>query len=195
MVDINSEGVGNMAPTDVFNSAVEVTKEEIHKFTKSSDFIRHLLGYSLSFWGTDYYNCYIDPEEKQVYIVFRKPFTNINKINDITEELVVHSDFISYVSNENWLVFKLHIPIKYDKDFNFFLKGSYSKLSEDFKQTILSLFFRYSKSSYETFKKIFYPSNEHIDKLEKFLDCKLPVREVYDIPDLDEERFDSLKFT
>lgn len=191
MVD---KGVENMSPTDVFNTSIDISREEIHKFTKSSDFIRHLLGYSLSFWGTDYYNTYIDPEEKYIYIVFKKPYDNPNKVNDISEELMVNTDFVSYISNENWLIFKFHVPLKYDKDFNFFLNGSYSKLSEDFKQAILSLFFRYNKSSYETFKKIFYPSNEHIDRLEKYLDCKLPVREVYDIPDLDQERFDSLKF-
>jgi hypothetical protein len=194
MVETESSAGGITSPTDVFNSSIN-TKEEIHKFTKSSDFIRHLLGYSLSFWGTDYYNCYIEPDERCMYLVFRKPFDNINKINNITEELIVHTDFISYISNENWLIFKLHIPVKFEKDFNFFLSGSYSKVSEDFKQTILSLFFRYNRGSYDTFKKIFYPSNEHIDRLERYLDCKLPVREVYDIPDLDEERFNSLKFT
>ncbi len=192
---VEESGVGSMSPTEVFNTSVDVKKEEIHKFTKSSDFIRHLLGYSLSFWGSDYYNCYIEPDERYIYIVFKKPFDNINKINNITEEFIVHTDYVSYISNENWLIFKFKIPVKFDKDFNFFLNGSYSKLSEDFKQTILSLFFRYNKNSYDTFKKIFYPTNEHIDKLERFLDCKLSVREVYDIPDLDEERFNSLKFT
>lgn len=175
--------------------SVKISAEEKkHKLTKSSIFIREMLGYNPLFYGINFFNCYIDCTTISMYLVFKKPIFDKN-YNNVKFELQVDPYFIEYINNEVYEIFNLKIPEKYEEDFLKFLKGKYSEMSNLYKENIARLHLHASKISYKQICEILYPSKEKQQSLAKLLDVpSLPNNEIFDRPDLDEEVFDINKF-
>ncbi len=175
--------------------SVKISAEEKkHKLTKSSIFIREMLGYNPLFYGINFFNCYIDCTTLSMYLVFKKPIYDKN-YNNVKFELQNNPNFISYVCNEVYEIFNLKIPEKYEEDFLKFLKGRYSEMSDNYKEDLSSLHLHASKISYKQIQDIVYPTKEKQQSLARLLDVpSLPNNEIFDRPDLDEEVFDIDKF-
>lgn len=175
--------------------SVEKSAERVkHKITKSTLFIREMLEYSPLFYGINFYNCYIEIGNLSMWLVFKKPLYDKNYSN-VKFELQNNPNFKTYINNEEYELFNLKIPEKYEEDFLRFLKGNYSKMSNEYKETITSLHLHASRISYKNINDILFPSKEKIEALAKFLGVsELPNNEIFDIPDLEEEVFDISKF-
>jgi hypothetical protein len=175
--------------------SVEISEEKKkHKITKSSIFIREMLGYSPLFYGVRFYNCYIDIKTVSMFLVFKHPKFDKNYEN-VKIALQTQPEFISYVESEEYEIYNLKIPEKYEEDFLKFIKGKYSEMSKEYKEDITSLHLHTSKITYKQMNDILYPTKEKQDALAKFLGvASLFSNEVYDIPDLEEEVFNISDF-
>jgi hypothetical protein len=174
-----------------------LSKEYIkeHKFNKSTTFLRSLIKLPLSIWdNTDLYNCYISKSKIYLYFVFKKPFTDITKFNYFLDTIATNKYYVDYVSTNKYSIVKVFIPAEYLKDIDIFLSGKYSEMSSNYKETMLSLYMKYNKSTYEIIKKGLYPSNEDIKRLEAKLDAKLSNREVISICNEEDEFFNYEEF-
>jgi hypothetical protein len=175
-------------------------KEEIeNKETCSSIFFRNLLNYPLSFWSDNYYNTYIeldksDAEEHKLIIVFIKDFINAEFINSKYEDLTQNKLFEDFSESENFVMFRFKFPSNFKNDFWLVLNGDFSKTSNHFKEINLHCYNRFDKSLYNKYKKIFYPSNNDIEELEKQLEANLPKREIFSKPALINECYDLKMF-
>lgn len=177
-------------------SAVDNTINNFNdrKITKSSTFIRGMLGYSFSFYGKDFYNCYIHKdilENNIVYIVFKKPFKDINMFLTIVENLKIDDNFVAYKETDNFAVVKMQIPIMYRPDIKHFLNGDYNKMSEEYKDTLLDLVYRYRRNDrlLQAYKEGLYTTKKAIKNLEDKLGASLPKNEIISIPDLEVEAY------
>lgn len=182
------EGLGSLGEVP------EILYKE-HKYNKSSTFLRGMLKLPLDIWnGTNFFNCYISEDRIYLYLVFKKPFDNLTKFNSCLSTIVTSKYYSDYVSTNYFSIIKVMIPFEFLKDVDTFLQGKYSEMSTTYKETILGLFIKYDKTTYDKIKRGLYPSNEDIKALEVKLNEKLPNREVISICDLDNEIFNHTKF-
>ncbi len=167
---------------------------DVNKITKSSIFVRSMLGYSFGFYGEDYHNCYIggDNQKDVMYLTFKKPLKNPIKFQNILETLSSDQYYIGYKISDNWYIIKMFVPLEYINDFNKYLEGKYSKLSEDFKSNLLNILLRYDRTRtlYSRTKECLYPSKESRRNLSESLGVTLDKdAEIASIPDLEVERY------
>lgn len=161
--------------------------------TKASFFIKAMLGFSNSFWDTDtYINTYISFDPDCMYIVFLNKNTNRNDY--IRQTLENNSNYIcTYYSNE-YIVFRMTIPINFNNDFYKIIQGRYSQTTEDYKDLVLRINANIQLSVFNRLKSGLYVTKAAIKELEERLGCELYVKEVISKPDLDKELFNPEMF-
>jgi hypothetical protein len=170
--------------------------EKKHKLTKASFFIREMLGYSPSFYGVNFFNCYIDIDTRSMHIVFKKPIIDKN-YHIVKEDLQRDPEFISYISNDIYEIFNLKVPKIYEADFLKFINGKYSEFSKGFKEHITGLHLHTNRITYKFINDIIFPSEEKRISLAKRLGVNvkdLPNNEVFDVPNLEDETFNLNEF-
>ena len=170
--------------------------ENEYKPTKSLIYILPMLEHSYEFYGSSFYNCYIDAVNDYIYLVFRKPFDNIFYF---TESIIIENSNYQKVVTDNKIfkIYKFKIPTIYINDFNQFVKGKYSKMSSKYKQYLLSVYEK-NKYYYNDIKKTLYPTK--MDRITLMRDLEvtdLPGgdnAEVTSVPNLKEEQYDNKRF-
>jgi hypothetical protein len=162
--------------------------------TKSTTFIRPMLGYDVLFFGDTQCNCYINlNDEKETFVlVFEK--NKLRLYEYIPEELSKHPLLKNKYDFPKYLIFEFYVPDNYINDFYLYIDGKYSKMSDDYKEEILALHMS-NPNIYKKLEIILYPSEKDIKRLAEFLDVELPKdAEVFDKIDLHQELFDINKF-
>lgn len=167
---------------------------DVNKITKSSIYVRSMLGYSFDFYGENYHNCYLggDNQKDVLYLTFKKPIENPTKFNKILETLSMDEYYIGYKASENWCIVKMYVPLNYLNDFNRFLEGKYSQMSSDFKENLLNILLRYdrTKTLYNQVKLCLYPTKEARKSLGEALGVELAKdAEIASIPNMEVERY------
>lgn len=161
--------------------------------TKSSFFIRAMLGFSNTFWESEsYLNTYITLNPDCMYIVFLKD--NSSRANYIKTTLENNSNYICTYENENFIAYRMMIPINFNNDFYKILEGRYSQTKEDYKDLVLRVNSNTSQSLYDRIKSGLYVTKAAIKELEEKLGCELYVKEVISKPDMEKETFNPLLF-
>ena len=177
---------------------IEKTSEkgnfDVNKVTKSNIFVRSMLGYSFDFYGENFHNCYIggDAQKDVLYLTFKKPILDQTKFNKILETLSIDEYFIGYKTSEDWCIVKMYVPMQYLNDFNKFVNGKYSQMSEDFKENLLSILLRYDKTKtlFSRTKACLYPTKEARKHLSEALGVTIDKdAEVASVPNMDIERY------
>lgn len=164
-------------------------KDEI-ALTKSTTFIRPMLGYDVLFYGDTHCNCYLNLNgvNEGFNLVFNKE--RLKLYDYIIKEFSKHPLLRNTYDLKDYMIFEFDIPDQYIEDFYLFIDGKYSKMSDDYKEEILALHMSNPKI-YEKLEVILYPSKKDIKKLAEFLDVELPKdAEVFDKIDLKKELFD-----
>lgn len=154
-----------------------------------------MLRYPLKFWyDTGFLNTYIDVSNETMHIVFNKNSIYETNFNLLKETLSYNFYYIDFTETDNNYIIQLSIPAEFKDDFYLFLDGSYSKMSEEYKQTLLGLFYTYNKAVYHLLNKTFYPKKGDIEELENKLGTKLFHKEVTSSPTLKLELFNIANF-
>lgn len=172
---------------------------DVNKITKSSFYVRSMLGYSFQFYGVDYHNTYIggDNQKDVLYLTFRKPLEDPEGFHKVLHTLSLDEYYIGFKESKDWFIIKMYVPMQYISDFYKFLDGKYSKLSEDYKENLLALVgeFDRTKILYNKTKLALYPNKEARKKLEEVLNVTLEKdAEIASIPNLDVERYNDSYF-
>tara|TARA_R110000868_G_scaffold79778_5_gene226872 strand:+ start:2715 stop:3308 length:594 start_codon:yes stop_codon:yes gene_type:complete len=177
---------------------IEKTSEkgnfDVNKVTKSNIFVRSMLGYAFDFYGENFHNCYIggDTQKDVLYLTFKKPISDQTKFNKILETLSIDEYYIGYKTSEDWCIVKMYVPMHYLNDFNKFVNGKYSQMSEDFKENLLSILLRYDKTKtlFSRTKSCLYPTKEARKHLSESLGVVLDKdAEVASVPNMEVERY------
>lgn len=177
---------------------IEKTSKEdnfdVNKITKSSIFVRSMLGYSFDFYSENFHNCYIggDTQKDVLYLTFRKPILDPTKFNKMLEALSTDEYYIGYKTSEDWCIVKMYVPMQYLNDFNKFINGKYSQMSEDFKENLLSILLRYDKTKtlFSRTKACLYPTKESRKSLGEALGVTIDKdAEVASVPNMEVERY------
>lgn len=150
------------------------------KHTKSSTFVRGMLGYEFDSYGDNYHNTYVIMEpDRKIVISFNKPV----KI----EKLEKDECFVKKQQIGSKFVYIFNVPSEFKEDMDLYIDGKYSKMSKKCKDTILGCFY-YFPSAFKIIDQVLNPSTGDRNGLEKVLGVKLPEDcEIYDSPTLDEE--------
>lgn len=153
--------------------------------TKSSTFVRCWLGFSNTFYNGLFHDCYISIEpEKLIHIVLKKD--DSQQYEEISQQLKDHKWFLKTQTTGDYVIFDFEIAEEREDDFDKFIVGQYSKLSDSAKELILM-----SHEKMDNIKNlavILYPEKRHRDMLSQALDFELnPNAEVYDRPDITKE--------
>jgi hypothetical protein len=153
--------------------------------TKASTFVRSWLGLPNSFYGTLFQDCYISIEpEKLIHIVLKNIEDNTN--NDVFTTLKDNNNFLYSKTLEYNTVFTFKIPIDKENDFDNFVIGRYSKLSNSAKELIIMS--HEGMKNIKNLAVILYPEKRHRDTLSQKLDFQIKDdAEIYDKPDLTKE--------
>jgi len=153
--------------------------------TKASTFVRSWLGLPNRFYGTLFQDCYISIEpEKLIHIVLKNIEDNTN--NDVFTTLKNNNNFLHSKTLEYNTVFTFKIPIDKENDFDNFVIGRYSKLSNSAKELIIMS--HEGMKNIKNLAVILYPEKRHRDALSQKLDFQIKDdAEIYDKPDLTKE--------
>lgn len=163
------------------------------EFTKACQFIRPMLGHSPMFYGPRFYNCYVSTNPSTIHIVFKKPLPD-EHYNYTLEVLRFDDHFIEEVNYGNYLVMSFKVPEIFEDDFYQFLDSKYSKMSDFYKEEILSLHISW-RQVYRNLSDILYPQKKHREAIENRLDVTLEKdAEIFDRIEFSEELFDKRKF-
>jgi hypothetical protein len=137
-------------------------------------------------------NCYID-NEYHIYLIFDKDedFEELSQgfLNYIKED---NEYIVSCEEETDEYIIKFKIPQESESDFDYYLKGSYSKFDETYKNKLLLYFGRNSSKGENSdglplvnIINIIYPENIKRLQIAKRLDVDVSlIHEVFDPPDL-----------
>lgn len=169
----------------------EVRRSEDRK-TKSTVFIRCMLGYNPSFYGQCFHDTFITIDPNTIVLVFNKANTQKEldislKIYDILKN---NKNYISSTETDFYDILKFNVPEKYVDDFNHFINGKYSKMSEGYKTSLLNLYTQFSDIRTDLYH-ILYPTDKERKKyIEDRFDVKVsPDAEILSIIDFAEELY------
>lgn len=171
--------------------------KEGRKLTKSTTFIRDMLGYHPIIFSKNFHNTYISIEPRNIYLVFKFEEDIVKSVKDlmIEKELRMHSCFIEKIDKDSYEIFKYEVPKVQTINFLCFLDGKYTHFDDEYKSYLLNLYVDYNNDKFQNIKRILYPTRKDINALEEVLGLfspkeKLPdTAEVFDKPDLEEEIF------
>jgi len=154
-----------------------------------------MLGYELHLWlDTGFHNCYIDVKSETMYLVFKKNIEYLSNFLKLKEHLDFNIHYIYFEESDGYYIFQLKIPDEFRNDFYLFLEGSYSKMSENYKQQVLKLYLHVNKNLYNALNRTFYPKKSDIEALEERLGEKLYNSEITSSPYLKVETFNRNEF-
>ncbi len=132
-------------------------------------------------------NAYLTAEKLNlIELVYR--FSNHSTYKLLEECLINHPGFIKTVDGykkDDYVAFRLEIPLDFVNDVSIFLKGAYSELSPQLKTMIVKFHRAHKKTR---LYQILYKKKELKEELEKDLGVKLSsLQELDSIPDRDHE--------
>jgi hypothetical protein len=171
-------------------------KKKEDKKTKSTVFIRCMLGYNPTFYGQCFSDTYITIEPNMIVLVFNKANTQreldiSTKVYDILKE---NSNFIEYSDTSFYDIFKFKVPDKYKADFELYIDGKYSKMSNEYKTALLNLYTQFSEIRTDLYH-ILYPTERERRLLERRLAVRLPEdAEIFSSIEFREEIYDEDNF-
>jgi len=175
----------------------------VARLNKSSLFILPMLGHHVPVIGGNRRNFFFDSHLVNAFVALpgndrciallyrfsgRKEFVEfegfLNKIPEFIAQFDPNNDMAMYV---------FEIPPAFEKDYDLFLEGKYSRMSQLCKGTILT-FHNFSNDG--KLAEILYRSDKAKARLEVELDTILPEgAEVFDAPNMKEETFDPQVYT
>ena len=144
------------------------------KRTKSSTFIFPMLtgNRRLFLWKSLFVNCFLHTEEDKNCISLLYRWSSDPVFLKFEKALSKFKSFKRrYDPSPNYVMFVFDIPKKYKKEYQLFLKGKYSKFSQDYKLHILN-FHKLDMDS--EVAQILFRSKRRRKALEKKLNCSLP---------------------
>ena len=166
------------------------------KRTKSFNFLLPMIG-GIGSTIKDFpgvLNCYLNDiqrkAEDSIFVLF--DFDGSVAFGKFEESLTKHKYYVeAYDPTDKHVMFVFGVPDW--KNYDLFLDGKYSKMSETYKKHILQ--FLDPKIETGPIKEILYKSDERKKRLEKEYDIKIPSHlDLYDPPSLREETFDVDEF-
>lgn len=146
---------------------------------KNSIFILPMFKRSKEFYTGHFENVYLDNEQNVIYFVFKnKPE---KKVVDFITSI---EGFLDIERLNNKYIYKTIVPYEFERDFDLYKKGKYSKLSKGLKLSILAMNPEYNRD----LNSILYPTAKDRDELGRRLDAVIPKNsEIFDI--IDEKEF------
>lgn len=160
---------------------------------KSSKFLLPILHegiYSKEFFLYDTFleNVYLSSFSKEITpdIVLKYRYSESSIFNRFQVAVLKHPFYKDCISDGySHLLYKFTITDKYKPDYNNFIRGRYSRFSDNLKKNILS-FFNYTKNG--TMGQILYKGEDRRKQLELQLDVTIDINtELYSIPVFEEE--------
>jgi hypothetical protein len=130
--------------------------------------------------------CAIPEDPRCIALLYR--FHGSKEFNTLETMLKGLPEFLSMQDvTKHTVLYVLSVPEQFTEDYNLFLTGSYSKLSEAFKQRLL----RFHECGPESqLGQILYRNEKRKKALEESLEVKLDTEaEVLSIPDIDRETY------
>lgn len=129
-------------------------------------------------------NCYIDKNKEYLYLLYR--YSQTEQYSDYLEPNIhKHSLYIGRESTfPGFDTFKFKIPDEHSKDIKLFLKGKYSKLSENLKNKI-TYFYKLGKKDY--IYQVINKEEKLQHKLEVFFGCDMNNVELENKPKEEDE--------
>jgi len=169
------------------------------KLTKSTTFIRDMLGFHPRIFTLNYYNTYISTDPRSIYLVFKFKEEELKEVRDllIEKELINNIEFIEKIYKDLYEIYRFDVPYNQSDNFFCFVEGKYTQFGDEYKKYLLELYKDYNHEKYLNIKKILYPTRKDLDALEEILqlDFKLPdYSEVFDKPIMKEELFNIDRF-
>jgi len=144
----------------------------VKTFSRATTYIRPMLGYPVAFFGKKFYDCHISIEVPAIHLVFEKPLEEVHgEYYGIFDTLRNDPNYTSEENTGNYLILNFSVPIDLESDFNAFLDSKYSKMSDSYKEHILSLYAMY-KPAYKRLSKVLCPSKDDRIDLENKLEIE-----------------------
>tara|TARA_R110002051_G_scaffold60601_1_gene111151 strand:+ start:2785 stop:3531 length:747 start_codon:yes stop_codon:yes gene_type:complete len=134
-------------------------------------------------------NCFVGTKDADNVIAILFRFSGLKTFAALEESM---KKLKSYMQTEDptksTVLYLFSIPKRYKEDFNKFLKGKYSEMSENYKYKILSF---HGVSEESSIGQILFKDPSRKIELEELLDLNLPENaELYSIPNMDQEIYD-----
>jgi hypothetical protein len=141
------------------------------------------------FYDNLFMNCFVGTPEKSEVVSLLYRFSANRKFVDFEGAIKKLSNFISMEDSECTVLYVFDIPKKHRKDYNLFLEGKYSLISESYKERILD-FHKGTHLGYEL-EAILYKHESRREQVENRIGQNLlDSEEVYSIPNLFSEIYD-----
>ena len=160
------------------------------KRTKSSIFIMPMLGGGrrLFFWTRLFLNCFIKTKEEDYCIALLYRWSDDPLFLKFERALSTFRDFKKvYDPSDDTILFVFDIPKAFKKDFKYFIKGKYSKLSYEYKLDILRF---HNQSIDDEIGQVLYKHKDRKRQLEARLGTTLDENtELLSIINIEEETF------
>jgi len=162
----------------------------IAKRTKSSMFIMPMLGghRELFFWNKLFVNCFIATEKDEDCIALLYRWSSDPLYVKFEKALSKFRTFKRrYDPNSNYVMFVFDIPKKHVRNYKKFIKGQYSRFSQNYKLDVLDF---HDKDFNDDLGQILFKSEKRRLSMEHKLDVKLPKHsELLSIININEETY------
>jgi hypothetical protein len=167
------------------------------KTTKSTFFILPMLGRSMEWYGERLINCYIGDINRPEYdnhILLLMKFNGSIQSMQFEEALKEHRRFVtSYDPVSGYTVFVYSMPEECLEDYQKFIDGKFSKLSDPYKQLVKG-----KRSNDHKVVKALYPTEKDRDLLKQQLERIMEMAvvlpedaEILSIPNLEQEKLNA----
>jgi hypothetical protein len=176
----------------VYGNGVLFYETYIAKKTKSSLLIMPMLGgnKNLYFYNQYLINCFIGTKEDgEGFIVLLYRWSKDPLFLKFEAALKQFRNFIEFIDiSADFVLFKFKVPVKYEEDYEKFIKGEYSKLSNQYKNQVL----KFNEADIESqIAQILYKGERRRNRLEHSLGITLDSdAELFSVIDRDLELFD-----
>lgn len=100
-------------------------------------------------------------------------YNNLNSVrfNNLKTYLKNNNNYVLDYEIDDKLIFVFRIPTNYRKDYFYFIKGQYSKFSDNYKKHIINFF---NLRDSDSICGVLYKRESRFKELEDFLDVKIP---------------------
>lgn len=103
---------------------------------------------------------------------------------EYSEDYVENMFYEDVYPVEDKYMFVFNVPMRFEPDYDKFLRGDYSQFSLSYKQTLIALV-----PSSTNIRKIVYPQESDFKELEQKIGQRLHKKEIYSSPDTEEEYY------
>lgn len=163
--------------------------------TKSSTFLMPMIGgdRSLFFWNSLFVNCHLYKEDDKYYIALVYRFSSDPLFIKFEQAVKKFESFSKVLDPDpTYVVFILNIPVKQKRNFNKFMKGLYSQMSQRYKDQIIE-FHNFNLKGVTA--QVLYKQKARRKFLEDLLECDLPEdSELLSIIDMSREMLNMDKY-